>query len=48
MKEGDKVLKLYGLLIDCKASTFPLSGKVSISLKQGVYIIYGKTMKYYM
>lgn len=40
MSEPEDLQKLYNKLIRSKAFTFPLKGKVDVSSKHGVYVIY--------
>ncbi|MDY2586790.1 GIY-YIG nuclease family protein [Winogradskyella aquimaris] len=45
MTESENVKTLYDNLINAQFYSFPLLGKVSVSVKQGVYIIYGSNNK---
>lgn len=43
MKEPEKIKLLHQKLITSKYHKFPLSGKIEVSIKQGVYIVYNNT-----
>ena len=42
MTEPEKIKQFYDQLIASKPHIFPAQGKVNVSDKHGVYIIYGK------
>ncbi|MBX2963726.1 MAG: hypothetical protein KF687_14540 [Cyclobacteriaceae bacterium] len=45
MTESDEIMNLYKTLIQSDQYTFPSKGKVKISEKHGVYIVYSPTDK---
>ncbi|PKG52338.1 hypothetical protein [Olleya sp. 1-3] len=40
MKESEKIMLLHKELLKSKVYTFPAFGKIDVSAKQGVYIVY--------
>jgi len=40
MKEQEKILVLHKKLVASKSHKFPCKGKIEVSIKQGVYIVY--------
>lgn len=45
MEESDRILQLYNELIKSPLHVFPTKGKVVVSSKHGVYIVYGENKK---
>ena len=45
MEERERILRLYNELIKSPLHVFPTKGKVVVSSKHGVYIVYGENNK---